>query len=362
MNIPRMSAAVAVLALCGGAALAQSAAPRPDQAPTPKWFRGNIHAHTSASDGDSAAADVVRVYRELQYDFLVLTDHNLVTPIDGLLDASIPAPPPPPPPAPGAAPGVVPAPAAPRPFLLIPGTEVTGKVGQKAVHVNGLGTTARVLPSGGDTVLDALQREVDAVVAVSGLPVVNHPNFSWAVTAADLKAVQRVQLFELYNAHPQCNNIGGGGAPGVEEIWDDVLSTGRTLWGVAADDMHDLKRPWAQSAARPGQAWVMVRARELSQDALFDALRRGDFYASTGVELLEYSVTATGIRIAVKENSMRKYRVLFIGKNGRTLKDVPASSAEYAFTGDEGYVRTKVIESYGKLAWTQPVLVAASRK
>jgi hypothetical protein len=44
------------------------------QPPSPtRWFKGNTHAHTLNSDGDSTPDDVVRWYREHGYQFLVLT-------------------------------------------------------------------------------------------------------------------------------------------------------------------------------------------------------------------------------------------------------------------------------------------------
>ena len=48
------------------------------------WLRGNTHTHTNQSDGDSSPADVVRWYEEHGYDFLVITDHDRITPpVDG---------------------------------------------------------------------------------------------------------------------------------------------------------------------------------------------------------------------------------------------------------------------------------------
>ena len=50
----------------------------------------------------------------------------------------------------------------------------------------------------------------------------------------------------------------------------------------------------------------------------------------------------------------------FIGQGGRVLSEEAEPAAVYAFTGDEGYVRVKVIESNGQVAWTQPVPVGAA--
>ena len=55
-----------------------------------------------------------------------------------------------------------------------------------------------------------------------------------------------------------------------------------------------------------------------------------------------------------------KYRIQFIGKNGRVLSELTNSPATYLFKGDESYVRAKVIESNGKIAWIQPVPVGAA--
>jgi hypothetical protein len=51
---------------------------------SPRWYKGNTHSHTFDSDGDSAPDDVVRWYREHGYDFLVITDHGMVTDVGPL--------------------------------------------------------------------------------------------------------------------------------------------------------------------------------------------------------------------------------------------------------------------------------------
>src|SRR5262245_57597844 len=49
-----------------------------------RWYKGNTHTHTLNSDGDSTPDEVVRWYRSHGYQFLVLTDHNFLTSVDGL--------------------------------------------------------------------------------------------------------------------------------------------------------------------------------------------------------------------------------------------------------------------------------------
>jgi len=86
-------------------------------------------------------------------------------------------------------------------------------------------------------------------------------------------------------------------------------------------------------------------------------MERGEFYASTGVELDEIQTNEQEIAITIKEDPTAKYRIQFIGKGGKLLKEEVTSPARYQIRGDEGYVRGKVLDSNGLIAWTQPVKV-----
>jgi hypothetical protein len=301
------------------------------------WFKGNLHTHTLNSDGDSTPEEVVRWYREHGYDFLVLTDHNFLTGVEGLNAAQ----------------------GAPGKFLVVRGEEVTGSVDGKPIHVNGLEVSRPVEPPRASSVVGMVQGMVDAIRAADGVPSVNHPNFGWAISADELASVQRTRLFEVYNGHPQVNNLGGGGVPGLEEVWDRLLTGGKLMYGIAVDDAHHFKRPWDPTASSPGHGWVYVQAAALEPRALVTALEEGRFYASTGVVLEAIEATATSLRVAVKPTGLSKYRLQFIGRGGRLLREMTTSDAQYTFGGDEGYVRVKVIESNGAVAWTQPIGVGS---
>src|SRR5919106_2797591 len=116
-----ISPVLAVALLCAPNASAQ---PPPDP---PRWFKGNTHTHTLNSDGDSTPDEVVRWYREHGYHFLVLTDHNFLTSVDGLNALH----------------------GADERFLVVRGEEVTDRFGNKPVHVNGFAPKAFVRPTGG---------------------------------------------------------------------------------------------------------------------------------------------------------------------------------------------------------------------
>ena len=300
-----------------------------------RWYKGNTHTHTLNSDGDSTPDDVVKWYREHGYQFLVLTDHNFLTSVDGLNALH----------------------GANEKFLVVKGEEVTETLGDFSLHINGLDVGRQVEPQHGTTVVDVLQRNVNAIRKEGGIPHINHPNYRWSITADELRQIQNNQLFEIYNGHPEVNVAGGGGVPGLEEVWDSILTKGVLLYGIAVDDAHTFKQPGNPAVAGPGRGWVMVRAARLEARALLDAMERGDFYASTGVTLRDYVATPQRITVDVQVTGTSKYRIQFIGSGGRVLSEVAAPQATYDIKGSEGYVRARVLESNGKTAWLQPMRV-----
>src|SRR5688500_12872243 len=172
-----MKLSIAAALIVAGSLLQAAQAP----APALRWYKGNTHTHTLNSDGDSTPDDVVRWYREHGYQFLVLTDHNHLTATDALNALH----------------------GADEKFLIVKGEEVTDRFGDKPLHINGLDVAHKVEPQGGTSVVDVLQRNVDAIRLAKGIPHINHPNFRWAITAEELQQVRNNRLFEIYNGHPQ---------------------------------------------------------------------------------------------------------------------------------------------------------------
>ncbi len=301
--------------------------------PPKRWFKGNTHTHTLNSDGDSTPDEVVRWYREHGYNFLVLSDHNFLTSVDGLNGLH----------------------AADGQFLVIAGEEVSDLLEKKPIHVNGLGLEKRVAPQGGATVAEVLQRNIDAVRGAKGVPHVNHPNYVWAIAPGDLQKVQGYRLLEIYNGHPLVNNDGAPGSPSVEAIWDMLLSAGKRVYAIAVDDAHTFKEPWNPGAARPGRGWVVVRSATLDTTSLLHALEEGDFYASTGVELKDVEATPAELAITIKNKGDTRFTTQFIGREGTVLATTGENPARYAFRGHETYVRARITDSNGARAWVQPV-------
>ena len=301
-----------------------------------RWYRGNTHAHTINSDGDSAPDTVVRWYKEHFYHFIVISDHNSITPVEGLNAVF----------------------AAPGRFLVLSGEEVTDRMGTTPVHLIGVGVREVVPPQGGPTIPEILSRDARAVRAAGGVPHINHPNFGWALSAEQIAAASDARHFEIWSGHPGVNVRGGGGSPSAEEIWDKILSTGRLIFGVAVDDSHAFKGEFSIWAVNPGRGWIVVRATELTAAAILAAFDRGDYYCSSGVEFKSYEANEREIRIELQQgtgSSAPRYRTFFIGKDGAVLKQDDSFTPSYQFQGNELYVRARIESSFGGMAWTQPI-------
>ncbi len=409
----RLLPTLAALLLLGGCT---PDAPQPEAA---RWWKGNLHTHSLWSDGDDVPEMIADWYKARGYAFLALSDHNVLA--EGEKWVRVP--------------GHVAARYAarfgadwvawrveegdtlvrlktlaeyrtlfeePGAFLLIQAEEITDRFEDKPVHVNATNVAEVIPPQGGGSVREVLQNNVDAVLAQRDstgqamFPHVNHPNFGWAVTAEDLIALRGERFFEVYNGHPAVHNEGDALHPGIERMWDIILTERLAggqdvLFGVAVDDAHNY-HAMTSANANPGRGWVMVRAAALTREALVAAMEAGDFYATTGVMLADVRRDGNQIALEIASEEGVTYVTRFIGtRRGYDARSEPVADAEaasvtrrysddlgvvlaevagtaptYTLAGDEIYVRAVVASSKKKAnpyqegeverAWTQPVI------
>ena len=304
-----------------------SVAELPSQAPELNWYKGNLHTPPINSAGDSSPDTVARWYKEHRYHFLALTDHNYFTDPQGLNSFF----------------------AAQERFLLITGEEVTAKYKDAPVHVNAFRVGSTIQPASGNSVLDTLQKNVDRIRKHGAVPSLDHPYFRWAFDTAIFKQVSQLKLFEIYNGSTRTNNEWG-----LEQMWDDGLTSGLKIYGIAVDDAHQFKE-FGPHVSNPGRGWVEVQAPELSQEAVLDALEKGRFYASSGVKLESLKHGNGMIGISIRQEEDEKFRTRFIGKGGKVLDEVIGLTAEYRLKPGDSYVRATIKNSNGLRAWIQPI-------
>ena len=382
---------LAALLVLAGAVLAQI-----EVDPAPRWFKGNLHTHTLWSDGDDFPEMIAEWYRDHGYHFLALSDHNVLSNSDrwmagaavnrragvdgvgkyrkrfgdswvqrrgdevrlktfdeyrGLVEER-------------------------GRFLMIQSEELTGGAGDgRTLHMNATNLAEQLTFQMGSTIRESMTRNLQ-MVEESGkrtgrevLLHVNHPNYKWGVTAEDLAAVVGERFFEVWNGVDGDNDPGDATRPGTDAIWDTANTLRITqysappLFGLATDDSHN--HHGNKTHSPPGRAWVMVRARHLTPESIVRALRAGEFYSSTGVELEDVSFVGKRLALKIVGKGNEKFLTRFIGGKGRVLAEVAGLTPSYEMRGGEMYVRAVVTstgapevasDEFGfKRAWTQPV-------
>ena len=400
-----------------------------------KWYKGNTHAHSLWSDGNDFPEMIIDWYKRNGYHFAVVSDHNILSNVQRWIPVAR---------AIGRAGGedvmtkyvdrfgedwvevenrkdprsgktleqvrlktldeIRGKLREPGKFIIPQAEEITGSFYRRAVHVNAINLKKLIFPQLGGSLRDSIRKTLQAVQAhekETGEPVMthlNHPNFRWGVTAEDLAHVLEERFFEVYNGHPSVGHLGDAQHASVERLWD-IANTLRIaelkappLLGVATDDSHTYH---GRKNVSPGRGWVMVRATELHPAALINAMRAGEFYASSGVTLQDvtYDSKQKVLEIRIAPEKGATYTTEFIGTLkdadlksepvtnnagkeivatrkysadvGRVLATQKGTTVRYQLTGDELYVRATItssiphpnpsIKDQAKQAWTQPV-------
>jgi hypothetical protein len=296
--------------------------------------RGNIHTHTTRSDGAQSPREVATWYRDHGYQFLAITDHDvLVDPVE-LGDLETPG------------------------FVLIPGEEITSLGNEKPVHLLALCIDHLIVSGRFDAPLEALVQGTAAVRAQNGFVVVNHPNFSWALGLADVTPLSGSYGLEIWSGHPASHSSGDATRPSHQALWEELLTRDRRVTAVAVDDEHTLVASGKGGDALPGRAWIETFG-ETGRAAICESLRSGRFYASSGVAFRRIRVEPRRFTVWVDHPLDA---VEFVASAGQTLANVAGRAlaadadgfaASYSLRGGETYVRVVVKGPDGTGAWTQ---------
>ncbi len=273
------------------------------------WLRGNLHTHTTQSDGAHERQEVIDRYAAAGYDFLMLSDHDVHTTDEDLaaLDA--------------------------KGLVLIAGNEIT----RDGVHVLHVHADCHVAPH------SERQQVLDEINAGRGFSIIAHPNW---YSEFDHCSHENLRSWQGYAGLEIYNGVIGRleGSPYATNHWDRLLKHGRRAWGFAHDDFHNA------GLGDLGLGWNMVYARERSPGAVAEALRTGRFYASTGVVISAIEVEANVIRL----ETANAERIVGLCNTARRFAVVDAPVAEFEVPGDATYVRFECWGQGEQFAWTQP--------
>ena len=279
------------------------------------WFRGNLHTHTTQSDGLYSPEQAIAWYRQHGYDFIAISDHWVLTP--------------------GRSVG--------NDFLTITATELNGA----DYHMLALGLSS--LP---DRALTESPREIaDAVRAAEGLAYFAHP-YWMGQTSAQIGDSPSVVGIEVFNS--VCEKMDGLGYSCSQ--WDELLAAGHRHTAIAVDDVH-----WKHSAE--GQGYVMVRATELDEQSILRALALGSFYSSSGPTILDLrTVTLDDGRLGLRVHCSPCTEIIYyatrsLGYRFEAAEGATLDTAVYPLDAAQGYLRVECRDARGGIAWSNPVFL-----
>ncbi|MFC2968573.1 PHP domain-containing protein [Acidimangrovimonas pyrenivorans] len=293
-----------------------------------RFWRGNLHTHSTRSDGVLEPEEVIRRYKAEGYDFLALTDHFIglwnypITDTTGFRDGD---------------------------FTTILGAELhSGAMANGELwHILAVGLPADFAPGNAPHFLPVEDQETGPEIAARAVEAgafvaIAHPQWS-GLTLADARSLDSAHAVEIYNHG--CAE--GCDRPDGAAIADLLLSEGRKLSLIATDDAH---------FSEPDHfgGWVMVKAEQNSPEALLEALKAGQFYSSQGPELR--SVRIDDKAVEVECSAARSVIIQGVGTGAKAVHGTSLTRARVPLDrlGDSPWVRVTVIDSAGRRAWSNP--------
>jgi len=299
-------------------------------------YKGNIHTHSTRSDGQYEPEIVIQAYKDKGYDFMCLSDHEIYWKSKAFDSEQ---------------------------FILLSGYEMACEMSFRETgqqyHIHGL--LDQSLGSADEFAHDeehikpdyaglaTIQALIDEMIAKGNLVIMNHPTWSHN-KPEDLLQLQGYTAIEIYNHQSELDEAVGYGV----HHWDYLLNHGRKVFAIAADDAH--RGPMDTAISEFFGGWITVEAEQLQQEVIITAIKKGSYYSSNGPAIYDLRVEDSQIHI---ECSPVKF-IKFITQpyHGRTIFNEDASPvlhASFPITGSERYVRVECVDFEGNIAWSNPI-------
>ena len=323
--------------------------------PVPKYFKTNLHTHSTISDGQLSPQELKELYKKNGYQILTITDHNVIADHSALSDAD---------------------------FLMLTGVEIAlseeGKdvLHKKSYHINLISrrpdnlwqpTFPRkpresslpylALVESPNMKLSYSVDNINEIIARSNehdfLVMYNHPVWSLQ-NYTDYAGLKGLWAMDICNY----NDLYVGHDPYFSMVYRDLLALGNRIFPVGCDDMHTTN-------AYAG-SWIMVGAEALTYGSVIDALEKGDFYASTGPEIHSLTVDGSVLKITCSgahsislASDCRFVRHVYAADNGTPLQEATFDLTKWIESSqangltDEAYIRLTVYGPAGHRAYTR---------
>ena len=310
-----------------------------------RFYRGNLHTHSSRSDGGMPVDAVCRAYQQQGYDFLAVTDH--FRPQYGF-------------------PVVDTTPYRTESFTTLIGAELHAPALENGQiwHMVGVGLPFDFAPpTENETGPELAQRAVDAGAFV----VLAHPEW-YGASLADLRSIPCAHAIETYNE--ACGRLNDRA-----DSWgmvDRLLTEGWKVLTTGADDAH-FRHVMTVKDAEPVDVvasgigedapagfgcWVWVRSPALDPDALLTALKAGDFYTSQGPVIHDLRLNDDRSEIHVVNSPVVSAYVTSAASNPVAFSRHAVQITNWSASIEQfrsSFIRVTIVDAFGKRAWSNPI-------
>ncbi|HEX2985481.1 MAG TPA: hypothetical protein VHO71_01555 [Caproiciproducens sp.] len=281
------------------------------------WLKGNLHMHTTRSDGRLEPEAAAALYEKAGYDFIALTDHwvqNERVKTDR--------------------------------FLILNGCEWdTGDMVHSPVyHIVGVGMDSKVELTRSSS--RKPQEIIDAVTAAGGCAILAHP--AWSVTnPADCLQLTGLSGAEVYNS---ISNLPWNGRRADSSLYFDLWAgQGKFFSCVASDDSHFYNGEHTYS-------YIMLNADALTPESIKKSLRSGNFYATQGPRFESICMENGVVRVICSKVEKIVFYSNTVWCDDRVTSG-GVTSAVYRVKPTDRYVRVELVDGSGKIAWSSPFAV-----
>lgn len=301
------------------------------------WMKGNLHTHSTYSDGLLSPEELIEGYRARGYDFLALTDHDAYFSHDELDTNG---------------------------FLLIPSFELSAPIitgvqrDYRECHIGVLQkSTACDFVQGQAFCLENKEQVIDFLEKhhENYMYILNHPYWS-LVEWEEVMELPHISCMEVVNYGCELECFVGE----ASHFWNTMLRKGRKLWAVAADDNHNggqQETGWPFDSIRCDSfgGWVCVKAKDRSVESIIGALESGSFYSSCGPQIHDFYVEDGRFHVECSPCQ----RLIIIGDRGDYQQKFGDNIVEFcgSLHGSEEHIRVQCMDAKGRMAYSNPIFL-----
>lgn len=297
------------------------------------FYKANLHCHTNLSDGHLSPEEIKRAYKHHGYHIVAFTDHRICLDHSDLNDDR---------------------------FLALTGTELDDRTlpaetgWDQCCHINCIARTPGTrenmtqLEHGG---VEAYNRTIESLRKQGFIVHNNHP--VWSAQSSDVYTSFRgISGFEVYNN--ACSVYAQEGVALSE--YTLFLKSGQRAYPVATDDNHNGSRPNCDVTDSFG-GFTMIRAKDLTYESVISALEAGHVYASTGPEILEYTLQGHILRIKCSpvSKAIIKSAAVGISRQNISMAQDLITEAVFDLSNVSGFAYILLVAQDGTFACTAPV-------